>query len=62
MSRYGELSEVVSRIKNDLVSDKEARDRKFDEKVSELFEIEMNFQETIDLEIKVEIRPLLYIC
>jgi hypothetical protein len=36
-----------------LVSDKESRDQKFDDKVSDLIEIERNFADTIELEIKV---------
>lgn len=51
--RYNELSDVVHRIKTDLVNDKEARDRKFEEKVSDLIEIERNFSDTIEHEIKV---------
>ena len=51
--RYSDIQDVVSKLKAEISVGKEIKEKKFDDKIKELFEIESNFVEAIDNEVTV---------
>lgn len=48
----------MTRMRSDILENRESRDKKFEDRVKELVEIEQHFVDTIDNEINVSIAPL----